>query len=79
MASVRPRNMYTAEKLGPAVAAATNLGEVLANQAWRTTPGAEGMSQNRSRPCESTAATSATRRCSTRTRCSRPLWPNPSR
>ena len=31
MASTRPRNMYTEDKLRPAVAAATTLGEVLAN------------------------------------------------
>jgi hypothetical protein len=42
MAAARPRNTYTAEKLAPAVAAASNLGEVLTNL------GLEDTSQRRS-------------------------------
>ncbi len=38
MPPARPRNMYTAEKLAPAVAAASNLGEVLTNLGLEDNP-----------------------------------------
>ena len=38
MTSIRPRNMYTEEKLRPALAAATNLGEVLTNLGLEDNP-----------------------------------------
>ena len=38
MASIRPRNMYTEDKLRPAVAAATTLGEVLTNLGLEDNP-----------------------------------------